>query len=170
MGDYEDFWHITGVALDYAMEAVGLDNPPIRAELMQLYLQLDAYPEVRDALHHLKQAKMRTAILSNGSPTMLAAAVSSADLRRDIDLVLSVHDVGIFKPHPSVYQLVLDRMAVSPEQVCFLSSNAWDAHGAARFGFKVLWINRAGLPRERLPGSLAGEIASLAELPAWLGL
>jgi 2-haloacid dehalogenase len=137
---------------------------------MQLYLQLDAYPEVPDALHRVRQAKTRTAILSNGSSTMLSAVVNSANLRRDIDLVLSVHDVGIFKPHPSVYQLVLDRMAVSPEQVCFLSSNAWDAHGAAHFGFKVLWVNRAGLPRERLPGTLAGEITSLAELPAWLGL
>jgi 2-haloacid dehalogenase len=170
MGEYEDFWHVTGNALDYAMEAVGLDSLPIRAELMQLYLQLGAYPEVPDTLRRLKQAKMRTAILSNGSPTMLSAVVNSAELRQDLDLVLSVQEAGIFKPHPSVYQLVRDRMAVSPEQVCFLSANGWDAHGAAHFGFKVLWVNRAGLPRERLPGNLAGELASLAELPTWLGL
>ncbi len=113
---------------------------------------------------------MRTAILSNGSPTMLAAVVNSAGLHEFIDTVLSVEEVGIFKPHPSVYQLVPDRMAVKPENVCFLSANGWDVHGAASFGFKVLWINRAGAPRERLPGDPVGEIVSLAELPEWLGL
>lgn len=170
MGRHQDFWHVTGDALDFAMAALDLADPPIRAELMQLYLQLKAYPEVADALRRVKRAKLRTAILSNGSPTMLAAVVNSAGLHQFIDTVLSVEEVGIFKPHPSVYQLVPDRMAVRPENVCFLSANGWDAHGAAAFGFKVLWINRAGAPRERLPGTLVGEIVSLAELPAWLGL
>ena len=82
----------------------------------------------------------------------------------------ALEDVAIFKPHASVYQQVLDRMALEPRNVCFLSSNAWDACGAAHLGFQVLWINRAGMPRERLPGTLAGEVTSLAELPAWLAL
>ncbi len=170
MGRHEDFWHVTGDALDFAMAALDMADPPIRAELMQLYLQLRAYPDVADALTRVKQAKMRTAILSNGSPTMLAAVVNSAGLQEYIDTVLSVEAVGVFKPHPSVYQLVPDRMAVKPENVCFLSANGWDVHGAASFGFKVLWINRAGAPRERLPGDPVGEIVSLSELPEWLGL
>ncbi len=170
MGLHEDFWHLTGDALDHAMDALDMEDPAIRAELMQLYLQLKAYPDVAEGLRPVKQANMRTAILSNGSPTMLAAVVNSAGLHAYIDTVLSVEEVGVFKPHPSVYQLVLDRMAVDRENVCFLSANAWDAHGAANFGFKVLWINRAGRARERLPGTPVGEIASLAELPAWLGL
>ena len=169
-GHHQDFWHVTGNALDYAMEALAIDDPALRAELMQLYLQLDAYPDVPETLARLKQAGIRTAILSNGSPTMLSAAMASGGLRGKIDLVLSVEEAGIFKPHPSVYQLVVDRMSVAPENVCFLSSNSWDVHGAAIFGFQVLWINRAEVPRERLPGTPAGEVNAMSELPAWLGL
>ena len=170
MDHHQDFWHLTGHALDYAMEALDIEDPPLRAGLMQLYLQLKAYPDVPETLRRVKQAKMRTAVLSNGSPTMLAAVVNSAGLHEHIDLVLSVEEVGIYKPHASVYRLVPERMAVEPPNVCFVSANSWDAHAAANFGFKVLWINRGGLPRERLPGSLEGEVASLGELPARLGL
>jgi len=169
MGRYVDFWHVTGEALDYALEAVGLDDPMIRAELMQHYLNIEAYPEVTAALRRLKDGGFKIAILSNGSPTMLVSAVKSAGLSTLIDATVSVHEVGTFKPHPSVYQLAVDRLKVPASAICFQSSNAWDAFAAAAFGFRVVWINRFGQPPERIPSPPHASVSDLADFPALLG-
>lgn len=168
MGVYADFWTITGDALDVSMRAVGIDDRALRDKLMQLYLTLKAYDDVGPTLARLRQAGLRTAILSNGNRRMLDAAVASAGLGEKLDAVLSVDEVGIYKPDKSVYQLAVDRLDLPAGRICFLSSNAWDAHAAAHFGFHVYWCNRTQQPREALPGALAGEIGSLAELPALL--
>lgn len=170
MARHADFWQVTGEALDFAMETYGFSDAALRARLMDCYRRLDAYPDAADVLRRLKDAGMATAILSNGSPDMLADAVGSAGLDRALDAVLSVEDAGIFKPHASVYQLAVDRLGVPSGRICFLSSNGWDAHGAAAFGFRVVWVNRARQAGERLPGTLVGEIGALSELPPLLGL
>ncbi len=169
-GRHADFWQVTGDALDFALETLRLDVPGLHRQLMALYLTLAPFPEVADVLRRLKNAGMRTAILSNGSPDMLAAAVSAAKLESLVDAVLSVEEVGVYKPHPKVYQLALDRLQLPASSIAFQSSNAWDAHAAAAFGMKVVWCNRYGLPRERLPGAPDHEVRSLAELPALLGI
>jgi len=163
-GDYVDFWHVTGQSLDYAMAALKLEDDALRTRLMELYLVLDAYPEVRDMLSTIKEAGMRSAILSNGSPSMLIAAVRRAELEDLLDEVISVDSVRIYKPHPSVYQLAVDRLRLPPERICFLSANAWDASGAAYFGFRVIWINCFRAQPEQLPGKPEEEIHNLAEL------
>ena len=170
MGRYAPFWQVTGDALDYAMAALGIEDRALRASLMDAYLTLDAYPEVPETLATLKAHGLKTAILSNGEPRMLAAAVEAAAIGDRLDAVLSVEEVGIYKPHPSVYQLVVDRLEVPAERVSFQSSNAWDANGAAAFGFRVAWCNRFGQGREHLPSQPDAEITTLAELPALLGL
>ncbi len=170
MGAHADFWQVTGDALDYAMAAVGLDDPAMRKRLMALYLELDAYPEVPAVLKRLKAAGLATAVLSNGAPAMLDAAVRTARLDDRLDEVLSVEDVGIYKPDPRVYQLAVDRLGVTPAQICFMSSNAWDAFGASHFGFRVAWVNRFTQPPERLPGQPDSEISDLNALPALLRL
>lgn len=170
MGAHVDFWRVTGDALDYAMAAVGLDDPAIRGKLMDMYLQLDAYGEVLEVLGRLKAAGLTTAILSNGAPKMLDAAVRSAGLEERLDHVVSIEDVGVYKPDPRVYRLAVERTGVAAEEICFLSSNAWDAVGAAHFGFQVAWVNRFDQPPERLPGELKAEIADLTALPGLLGL
>ncbi len=170
MGRHNDFWHVTGESLDYALATVKRLDPALRATLMQQYLNLDPYPEVPDMLRRLKTGGMKAVILSNGSPTMLTAAVNSAGLSDAIDLSLSVESVGIFKPHPSVYQLAVDRLNIPAGRICFLSSNGWDAAGAAAFGFRVVWVNRASAPLENLPATPERQVKSLAELPALLGL
>ena len=167
-GDYVDFWHITGQSLDYAMTSLGLADDCLRARLMELYYVLDAYPEVPGVLETIKSSGRRTAILSNGSPSMLIAAVRRAGLERLLGEIISVDAVKIYKPHPSVYQLAVDRLRVAPERICFLSANGWDVSGAAHFGFRVVWINRSGAPPERLPGQAEHEIHSLHELPVLL--
>jgi len=117
-------------------------------------------------LRQLKAAGLKTAILSNGSPQMLDAAVKKAGIAEFLDAVLSVELVGVYKPHPKVYQLAVDRLAIPAGAISFQSSNAWDAYAASAFGMRVVWCNRYGQRPERLPGKPDREIASLAELPA----
>jgi 2-haloacid dehalogenase len=168
-GRHADFWQVTGEALDFALETLGLHAPGLRDRLMNLYLALAAFPEVPDMLRRLKTAGLTTAILSNGSPAMLKAAIGNAGIGGLLDAVLSVEEVGIYKPHPTVYQLAVDRFGVAAGAILFLSSNGWDAYAASAFGMRALWCNRYGQRRENLPGQPEREIRTLAELPALLG-
>jgi 2-haloacid dehalogenase len=164
-GRHADFWQVTGDALDFTLETLGLVDPRLRDRLMQLYLRLDPFPEVPAVLRELRSAGFATAILSNGTPAMLRAAIDNAGLSGLFDQVLSVEMVGVYKPHPKIYQLACDRLGLAANAIVFLSSNAWDAHAAAAFGIRVMWCNRYGQKRERLPGVPDREIRSLAELP-----
>jgi 2-haloacid dehalogenase len=135
---------------------------------MNLYLTLEPFPEVADVLERLKSSGLRTAILSNGSPMMLDAVVRASGLGSLIDLVLSVEAVAVYKPHPKVYQLAVDRLGVEAGAIAFQSSNAWDAYAASAFGMQVVWCNRYGQRPERLPGKPDRIVRSLSELPALL--
>lgn len=170
MGRHADFWQVTGDALDFAMDALGIVDTALRKRLMDLYLELSAYPDAAVALAALRQANRPAAILSNGTPKMLAAAVKSAGLAALIDPVLSIEEVGVYKPHPRVYQLAVDRLGVKPERIGFVSSNGWDVAGASAFGFKAIWVNRAGAKTERLPAKPVVQITRLDELPTLLGI
>jgi 2-haloacid dehalogenase len=165
MGDHAPFDRVTADALDYGLAALKIDNKPLRDKLLGLYMTLDAYPEVKDALGRLKSAGKRLAILSNGSPRMLDAAVGSAGLAHLLDAVISVEDVKVFKPSPRVYRLAVERLGLPEGRMAFMSSNAWDACAAARFGFRVVWVNRFAQPRERLTAEPDAEIRNLSELP-----
>ena len=165
---HADFWQVTGDALDFTLDTLGRGDPRLRDRLMQLYLRLDPFPEVPAVLRELRSAGFAAAILSNGTPAMLAAAIDNAGLGGLFDQVLSVEMVWVYKPHPKVYHLACDRLGLAANTIVFLSSNAWDAHAAAAFGMRVVWCNRYGQKRERLPGSPDREIRTLAELPALL--
>ena len=168
-GRHADFWEVTGDALDFALETLGIHRPGLRERLMELYLTLDAFPEVPEVLRALRKAGLQTAILSNGSPRMLAAAVKGAGLDGLFDQVLSVEAVGVYKPHPKVYQLAVDVLGISAHSISFQSSNAWDAYAASAFGMQVVWCNRYGQRAERLPGAPDRQISSMAELPELVG-
>lgn len=167
-GRYADFWQVTGDALDFTLDSLGIAAPVLRARLMDLYLTLPAFPEVPGVLRQLRQAGFVTAILSNGSPAMLDAAVRAAGISDLLDTVLSADAVQQFKTHPSVYEYALTQLGLQVDQVSFQSSNAWDAFAASAFGMRVVWCNRYGQQRERLPGQPDHEVRSLAELPALL--
>ena len=169
MGAHADFQQVTGDALDFALAQLGIADADLRGRLMALYFTLDAYPEVPDMLRRLKARGLKTAILSNGSPAMLKAAVTSAGIADDLDAVLSVEDAGIYKPHASVYRLATAHFDLAPAAILFLSSNGWDAHGAAHFGFRVFWVNRFGQPSEHLPGAPERVLKDLAALPDLVG-
>jgi 2-haloacid dehalogenase len=165
-GRHADFWQVTGDALDFALETLAIEKSGLRDRLMNFYLTLEPFPEVPEVLRQLKTAGLRTAILSNGSPMMLDAAVRESGLSTLLDAVLSVESVGVYKPHPKVYQLAVDRLGIPAAAIAFQSSNAWDAYAASAFGMQVVWCNRYGQRPERLPGKPDRMVRSLAELPA----
>jgi 2-haloacid dehalogenase len=168
MAKHEDFWHITSNALDFAMASLKIKDKSLRTRLLELYLHLDVYPEVPRVLHRLRDSGRRTAILSNGSPWMLQAAVEHAGIASLLDAVMSVEEVGVFKPHPSVYRLAEKHLGLPPNAMSFQSSNAWDAHAAKNYGFRVIWVNRFGQARECLPGEPDAEIRDLSAVPELL--
>ena len=166
-GDHCEFWQVTQDALDWALDRAGIDDPDLRAALLGLYWRLAAYPEVVHVLTTLKAADVQRAILSNGDPAMLEGAVSSAGIGDLLDDVLSVEAVGVFKPAAAVYDLVGSRFGCPPDEVLFVSANGWDAASAASYGFRTLWINRAGAPVDRLPGrpdSIAADLTAVSNI------
>lgn len=160
-----DFWQVTQDGLTWAMEACGLDDEDLRETLLALYWQLSAFPEVPDMLAELKGRGLKTGILSNGSPQMLEGAVNSALLNELLDAVLSVESVGVFKPHDTVYDLVGRHYGCAKDEVLFVSSNGWDACGAAGYGFQTAWVNRAGAPMDQLYATPHHVLSDLTTIP-----
>ncbi len=147
-GHYLDFWAVTERALGHALTCFPAVDKRLKPQLLESYLKLDAFPEALAALDALRERKVHTAILSNGSPFMLTQAVEAAGLDGALDAVLSVDAIHLYKPHPDVYRLVTHAFDVAPSDVVFVSSNRWDVMGAASFGFRTAWINRARKPDE----------------------
>ena len=169
MGVHADFWQVTAEALDFASERHGIADRVLRERLLDSYRLLSAYPEVPAMLTAIRASGLKTVILSNGAPAMLQSAAQAAGIATLLDQILSVEAVGIYKPHPRVYELAVDRLSVPARRICFLSANGWDAAGAAQFGFRAIRINRAGEPRERLPASPEMELRDLSTLPQIVG-
>ena len=152
MNEYINFWNITEDALEYAMETLNMKNEELKNKLLDLYLKLEAYPEVEKVLMQLKKEGYQTGILSNGSEEMLASAVKNAKLENLLDKVLSVEKCKVYKPSSKVYDLVEKEFKINKINCAFFSSNAWDMHAAAHYGFKTIWVNRFEGNLEKLPG------------------
>jgi 2-haloacid dehalogenase len=166
-GRYADFWILTERALDFALGRVQSVDKALKPKLLDAYFKLDAFPDARSALGHLKQQGHKTAILSNGSPAMLKGAVDGAGVGGDLDAVLSVDAIRIFKPRPEVYALVTNYFKCASKDVAFVSSNRWDVMGAVSFGFRALWVNRGKMPDEYADYSPAQIIGDLTGLTHW---
>ncbi|WBU55484.1 haloacid dehalogenase type II [Paracoccus sediminicola] len=162
-GDHVDFWQVTAEALDWAAERHGVGKAQA-VTLLKLYRALPAYPEVPHMLDRLRAKGAATAIFSNGAPEMLRDAVASAGLAKRLDTLLSVETAGRFKPAAEAYGIVTDHFGCAPGAVTFVSSNGWDIYGATRFGFDTVWVNRAGLPTDRLPRQPGRILSDLTEL------
>jgi len=166
-GHYVDFWTLTERALDHAFARCPTVDRALRAKLLEAYFKLDAFPDARDALGALRAKGAKTAILSNGSPRMLEAAVTAAGIGADLDAAFSVDAIRIYKPRAEVYALVADAFKVKPADVAFISSNRWDVMGATAFGFRCVWVNRANLPDEYpefAPVKIVRDLSALATL------
>jgi 2-haloacid dehalogenase len=160
-----DYWHITGNALDSAMSELGIADAQLRARLMQLVLNIDAFHDAASTLQHLKDKGIRTAVLSNGTTTMLLSATKHTALYKVIDQVISTETIHTYKPAPAAYALASERLHLEPGAICYISGNSWDAEAAAHAGYRVVSIERGGEP-----ASIALKLGSLSELPALLGL
>ncbi len=166
MGTHADFWTVTRDALDYVLEFHNITEPDLADELMTLYLKLDAYDDVAATLQALRAKGKRCAILSNGSPLMLDSAVRHVGLDKLFEHVLSVEEVGIYKPSRRVYRLAMQKLHIQDTpSICFISANSWDAQAAAQFGFQVVKIARSPSVNDHIPGKPAATIDSLSKLP-----
>jgi 2-haloacid dehalogenase len=145
---YVDFWELTQRALDFALARTPSIDRGLRQKLLDAYFKLDAFPDARATLRKLKDAGHRTGILSNGSPNMLKGAVDAANIGADLDAVLSIDVLRMYKPRREVYALVTDHFKCTTQDVTFVSSNRWDVMGAQAFGFRTAWINRSKMPEE----------------------
>jgi 2-haloacid dehalogenase len=165
-GHYVDFWTLTERALDFAFARVPSIDRGLRPRLLEAYRTLDAFPDARAALAALKARGLRLAILSNGTPSMLSAAVEAAGMAEYLDAVLSVDAVRQYKPRPDVYELVTNAFALERSNVGFVSSNRWDVMGAASFGFQTYWVNRLAVPDEYADFAPLRRIGDLTALSA----
>src|ERR1044072_3625953 len=166
-GHYVDFWTLTERALDHAFARCPSVDRALRPALLDCYFKLDAFPDARAALGALKAKGLKTAILSNGSPGMLRAAVDNAQIGGGLDAVFSVDTIRIYKPRAEVYALATGAFAIAPADVAFVSSNRWDVMGATAFGFRCVWVNRTGAPDEYpefAPVKVVRVLASFAAL------
>jgi 2-haloacid dehalogenase len=168
MGRHRDFWRLTEDGLVYAAKSLGLDlTADKRARLLEAYLTLAAFPDVKPGLAALKERGLRLAILSNGEPRMLESAARSAGIVDLLDAILSVEEVKIFKPSPRVYQLAPERLRVPPGDLGFVSSNCWDVAGAASTGLQTFWIQRrAAEPPEELGFTADHIVSTITDLAA----
>lgn len=166
MGRHKDFWQLTKDGLDYASKSLKLDlTPERRKQLMEAYLSLAAFPDVKPGLAALKKQGLQLAILSNGEPKMLEAAAKSSGVYDLLDKIISVEEVKIFKPSPRVYNLALEQTKASSTELGFVSSNSWDINGAASAGLITVWIQRgAGEPPEELGFSADQVVSAITDL------
>ena len=162
---HRDFWRLTQDALAWTAAQYGITDQDILTGILMAYRRLDPYPEAASVLSDLRHRGLATAILSNGEPAMLDEAITSAGLAPLLDHVLSVETAGVFKPDPRVYAMAATRLDLAADRIAFVSSNPWDGFGAAAFGFRVFWVNRAAQPNEYDLATSAIEIRSLAALP-----
>lgn len=167
MNRYRDFWQLTQDGLTYAATSLKLDlTADKRMRLMESYLSLAAFPDVKPGLETLKKMGLQLAILSNGEPKMLEAAAQSAGIRHLLDAIISVDEIKVFKPSPRVYDLVSSRLKVAKDETGFVSSNNWDVNGAGSAGLTAFWIQRsAGEPSEELDYPPARTVHALTDLP-----
>jgi 2-haloacid dehalogenase len=164
MGRHADFAQVTREGLEYACAAIGTEAADLQTAMLEAFFRLPSYPDAEPLLREVRARGLRTAVLSNGTPAMLEAALQAAGLRGLLDAVLSVEDVRIYKPSPAVYRRASAVLGAGPESLAFVSANAWDIAGAASAGLRTIWINRTGAPPERLPYGAAVEVRSLAAI------
>ena len=163
MNKYDSFWKITKDSLEYAMNSLSINSVKIKNELLDLYFKIGAFEEVEKVLKKIKNNKIKTAILSNGSYDMLNSAVKNSKFDELISEVISVDECKKFKPHRDVYNLVIDKFNINKKNCIFFSSNCWDIHGASNFGFQTVWVNRKKNIDELLPGKVDDQVQSLKE-------
>ena len=163
MKKHKNFWQITEDSLDKSMETFQIDKS-LRNDLLSLYKELSPFSEVKNVLENLKKKSFKLAILSNGTPELLNHLVKSSDLENLFDDIFSVEEVKIYKPHPSVYDIPVNKYKVSKGEITFLSANTWDVSGAGNYGYNSVWVNRNNSVFDKLDYKPKNEVKNLKQL------
>ena len=163
MKRHKDFWQVTEDSLDKSLLAFKIDHG-MRSELLNLYKNLNTFPEVKEVLKNLKEKKYKISILSNGTPDLLDGLVKSNNLEKMFDDIFSIEKVGIYKPDEKVYKMPIDKYKVTKNEVAFLSANTWDVSGAGNFGFNSIWVNRNKNIFDKLDYIPHNEVNNLKEI------
>ena len=163
MKRHKDFWQITEESLDKSMMAFNID-PKMKNELLNLYKVLSPFQEVPETLKLLKEKNFKLAILSNGTPSLLNDLVKSNNLNDLFDDLFSIEEVKIYKPHPKVYDLPIEKYKIKKNEVVFLSANTWDVSGAGNYGYQSIWVNRNNNIFDNLDYKPNNQIKNLSEL------
>ena len=163
MDRYKDFWQITEDSLDKSMKVYKIDNS-LKKELLNLYKKLSVFPEVKQTLIKLKEKKLKLAILSNGTPTLLNGLVNSNNLNDLFDDIFSIDEVKVYKPSPKVYKMPIKKYKIKKNEVAFLSANTWDVSGGGNYGYNPVWVNRNNNIFDNLDFKPNYEIQNLKEL------
>lgn len=164
MDRYDNFWCVTKDSLDYALNYFNITNDTLKSNLLKSYENISCYEEVPTTLSNLKSKNISASILSNATPKMLNAAIKNSKIDFFIDSCISIDKLKIYKPHPTVYNLILEKYNLNKDEILFISSNSWDVAGAKSFGFNVAWINRFNNKKEVLPFEANIELKSLTDL------
>ena len=164
MNQYTNYDKIRKYALDFACEVYGVDDEELKTKILASHSKLACYPDVKEVLKSLKSKKIKTSVLSNGSPQKLSAALKHADIDELLHSVCSTEQIRAYKPSPAVYEYIEEQLGMPRSKICFVSSNSWDIAGAASYGFNSAWINRYERTPERLPYKADHEIKELSEL------
>ena len=141
MGRHKDFWQITEDSLDKSMKAFKIEFS-MRDELLDLYKVLSPFKEVQETLKTLKEKKLKLAILSNGTPSLLNGLVKSNNLENLFDDIFSIEEVGVYKPNSKVYDMPVKKYKIRKDEIAFLSANTWDVSGGGNYGYQAIWVNR----------------------------
>ena len=163
MKKHKNFWQITEDSLDKSMETFHIDKS-LRNDLLNFYKELSPYPEVKNVLENLKKKSFKLAILSNGTPELLNHLVKSSDLENLFDDIFSIEEVKIYKPHPKVYDIPVNKYKVSKGEITFLSANTWDVSGAGNYGYNSIWVNRNNSVFDKLDYKPKNEVKNLKQL------
>ena len=163
MKKHKNFWQITEDSLDKSMETFHIDKS-LRNDLLTFYKELSPYPEVKNVLENLKKKSFKLAILSNGTPELLNHLVKSSDLENLFDDIFSIEEVKIYKPHPKVYDIPVNKYKVSKGEITFLSANTWDVSGAGNYGYNSIWVNRNNSVFDKLDYKPKNEVKNLKQL------
>jgi len=163
MNRHKNFWQITEDSLDKSMIFFNIDQS-MRNELLNLYKILSTFPEAKEVLTKLKERKIKLAILSNGTPSLLNELVKSNNLNNIFDDIFSIEEVGIYKPDSKVYEIPIKKYQIKKNEVTFLSSNTWDVSGGGNYGYNSIWVNRNNNIFDKLDYEPKKQIKNLTEL------
>ena len=163
MSRHEDFWKVTEDSLDKSMQAFKID-PSMKSELLNLYKVLSTFPEVKFVLNKLKEKNYKLAILSNGTPSLLNELVKSNNLDNIFNNIFSIEEVKVYKPHPRVYNIPIEKYQIQKNEVAYLSANTWDVSAGGNYGFNPVWVNRNNSVFDKLDYVPKYQIENLTKL------